>query len=76
MLDLTSMPLRHAKEKNVSFDSGYTGSKKCKQGYGDGYSRVWRSQSLVGVWSQAVDLCLCLWQESGLSSSKDVSILN
>jgi hypothetical protein len=56
------------KKLKLSYDGIDSGSKKCKQGYGDAYGGVWRSLRLAGVWSQAVGFVLvCLagiWLQS------------
>jgi hypothetical protein len=40
----------------LSFNGGYSSSKKCKRG--GAYGGVWRSLLLPGVWSQAVGFVL------------------
>jgi hypothetical protein len=42
----------------LSSDSGDSGKRRCKRGYGGAYGGVWRSLRLAGVWSQAVGFVL------------------
>jgi hypothetical protein len=62
-LDWTSAPfVRRGKEFKLSSESGDSGSKKCKRGYGgaygDGLAEFAFGGSLrSGVWNQAVGLC-------------------
>jgi hypothetical protein len=37
------------KKSKLSSNGGDSGSKKCKQGYGEAYGGVWRSLRLAGV---------------------------
>jgi hypothetical protein len=57
-------------------DGGNSGSNKCKQGYGSAYGGVRWSLCLARVWSQAVGLCWCVWQESSFSDREDVFTFN
>jgi hypothetical protein len=56
------------KKLKLSCDSGDSGSKKCKRGYGGAYGGVWQSLRLAGVWSQAVGFVLVrlagIWLQS------------
>jgi hypothetical protein len=56
------------KQLKLSSDSGDSGSKKCRLGYGDACGGVWRSLRLGGVWSQAVGFVLVRFTSVWLQS--------
>jgi hypothetical protein len=44
----------------IEFDSGNSGNRKFKRGYGDACGGVWWSLHFAGVWNQAVSFVLVL----------------
>jgi hypothetical protein len=67
MIDCTNAPfVRCGKQWKVSPDSGDSGSKKCKRGYGG----IWRSLRLARVWIQTVGFVLV--RLAGFSHHEDV----
>jgi hypothetical protein len=60
----------------LSSDSGDSGRKKCKRGYGGAYGGVCQSLCLTGVWSQAVGFVLVHLAGIWLSRCEDVFMFN